>query len=294
MTAITLASGAVTGLGVLLILRGLCPPRPALARLIAPAPLRPARPPASGWVKRIGAPLAPLLTAVGLPTPALRRDLALLERDIHGFLAEKVVGALALMLFFPAFPAAAMLAGVNVPPILAFWVAVLGGVFGFFLADMAVRSEAAKLRTDFRHALSAFLDLTVAGLAGGSGVDGALSDAAAIGTGQGFTHIRRALDAARLTQQPAWETLGQLGARLGISELTELAASVSLAEGEGAKVRTSLSAKAATLRAHQLAEIESAATAATERMSLPLVVMFAGLLVFLGTPALLTFMSAFE
>jgi tight adherence protein C len=64
-----------------------------------------------------------------------------------------------------------------------------------------------------------------------------------------------------------------------------LAASVSLAGTEGAKVRASLAAKAASLRTHELAEAETADQAATERMSLPVVLLFAGFLVFLGYPA---------
>ena len=58
-----------------------------------------------------------------------------------------------------------------------------------------------------------------------------------------------------------------------------------LAGTEGAKVRASLAAKAASLRTHELAEAETADQAATERMSLPVVLLFAGFLLFLGFPA---------
>ena len=54
-----------------------------------------------------------------------------------------------------------------------------------------------------------------------------------------------------------------------------LAASVSLAGTEGAKVRQSLAAKAAALRTHQLTDAEGSAQAATERMSLPVVLLMA-------------------
>ena len=70
------------------------------------------------------------------------------------------------------------------------------------------------------------------------------------------------------------------------SELTELAASITLAGTEGAKVRASLTAKAAAIRARQLADAETTAQAATERMSLPLVILFAGFLALIGYPAL--------
>ena len=54
---------------------------------------------------------------------------------------------------------------------------------------------------------------------------------------------------------------------------------------KGAKVRASLAAKAASLRTHELAEAETADQAATERMSLPIVMLFAGFLFFIGFPA---------
>ena len=60
---------------------------------------------------------------------------------------------------------------------------------------------------------------------------------------------------------------------------------MALAGTEGARVRASLAAKAASLRTHELAEAETADQAATERMSLPVVLLFAGFLLFLGYPA---------
>jgi tight adherence protein C len=59
-----------------------------------------------------------------------------------------------------------------------------------------------------------------------------------------------------------------------------------LAGTEGAKVRASLAAKAASVRAHLLADAETQAQAATERMSLPLVLLFAGFLLLVGFPAI--------
>ena len=137
-----------------------------------------------------------------------------------------------------------------------------------------------------RHALAAFLDLVVIATAGGAGVEAALTYAAATGQGPAFAQLRQALETARLTRQPPWQTLGQLGTELGVTELTELAASITLAGTEGAKVRASLAAKSAAMRARQLAEAEAGAQAATERMSLPLVVLFAGFLALIGYPAI--------
>jgi hypothetical protein len=70
-----------------------------------------------------------------------------------------------------------------------------------------------------------------------------------------------------------------------------LAASVSLAGTEGAKVRTSLAAKAGALRTHQITDAEGDATAATERMSLPVMLLFLGFLAFIAYPALTKVLS---
>ena len=58
-----------------------------------------------------------------------------------------------------------------------------------------------------------------------------------------------------------------------------------LAGQQGARVRASLAAKAASLRGHQLAAVEAAAHSASERMALPTVLMFVGFLLFIGYPA---------
>jgi Flp pilus assembly protein TadB len=83
----------------------------------------------------------------------------------------------------------------------------------------------------------------------------------------------------------------ELGERLEVSELTELAASVSLAGTHGARIRASLAAKADALRGHQQAEVEAEAEAATERMTIPVAVLLFGFLVFIAYPALIQITS---
>ena len=59
-----------------------------------------------------------------------------------------------------------------------------------------------------------------------------------------------------------------------------------MAGEEGAAVRTSVAAKARTIRERMIAETEVTAAAVTERMSLPSILLVLGFLVFLGYPAL--------
>jgi len=106
-----------------------------------------------------------------------------------------------------------------------------------------------------------------------------------VGAVAGFVLPDLGIHAARLARDTPWSALERLGDELGVAELGELAASVGLAGAEGAKVRASLGAKASSLRSHQLAEAETTAQAATEKMSLPVVLLFAGFLCFIGYPA---------
>ncbi len=149
-----------------------------------------------------------------------------------------------------------------------------------------MRAQAKRRRANFRHALGAYLDVIDIFLAGGAGVDGALHDAASLGHGWSFNQIRRALHTAELTRTTPWAELGRLGEELDIAELTQLAATLSLAGTEGAKVRASLAAKADALRSKAAADAEATANAATERMSVPAALMAFGFIAFVFYPAL--------
>jgi Flp pilus assembly protein TadB len=296
---LALLCGAGVGAGILLIVRGLYPPRPSLANALAQLRTVPEAVPLvvrdadggfadGGFAARFGRPLADALgrgkTGWLIP-PRVRRDLAVLDRSPERHLAEKVSLALVGLLFAPALAGLLLLGGTHLPVAVPLWGSLIFMVVGFVVPDLGIHADANRRRRDFRHALSSFLDLVVVALAGGGGVETALADAASIGSGWTFSYLRRALDEARLSRETPWAVLGRLGAQLGVTELSELAASVSLAGTEGAKVRASLAAKAASMRTHELSEAETEDQAATERMSLPVVLLLAGFLLFIGFPA---------
>lgn len=284
--------GAGLGAGIWALLIWLLPPRPSLAHVLATARATPPRTPVTGntqpggWAARIGAPAARPLAALGLPSPARRRDLRLLGRSPEAFLAEKAVLAFTGLLV-PTLMQGVLLAGGLALPWQVPLILGLGcAAGGFWLPDLDVGARAVRQRNSARHALSAYLNLIRVTLAGGAGVEGALWDAAGIGDGPTFADLRRALATARLTRTTPWAVLRQLGEELDLAELAELADSVALAGTEGAKVRASLAAKSAAMRTRELTDAEADAQSATERMSLPVVALFAGFLVFLGYPAL--------
>ncbi len=175
--------------------------------------------------------------------------------------------------------------GVAVPVGGVVVVALVAACGGFVLPDLLLRDAARHRRRAFSAALSSYLDLVNVVLAGGSGTETALEAAAEAGDGWVFVELRGALSRSRALRRSPWDCLADLGDELGVAELQELAASVRLAGQQGARVRASLAAKAASLRGHQLSRIEAAAQSASERMAVPTVLLFTGFLLFIGYPA---------
>jgi pilus assembly protein TadC len=165
------------------------------------------------------------------------------------------------------------------------WVAALAagfGVGGFMWPDLGLSERIERRRRDFRHSLSAYLDLVTIILAGGGGLETALQTSADLGEGWAFTEIRAALRKAHLTNRTPWDVFDELGQELGVDELRELAAAAHLAGDQGARIRASLAAKADSMRAAQTAAIEAQAEAATEKMLLPVVTLVVGMILFIG------------
>lgn len=278
------------GVGLWMLATYVFPPRPSLRALVdqlqaepAPAPILTAT--SEGWALGVGKLFVNVLSSLGLPGKTLRGDLAVVGKGSDHHLAEKATLALTGTVLPPLVYLALVVADAGFGWQIPLGAGVLFAAGGFFLPDVHVRREAERRRSTLRHALSAYLNLIRVLLAGGAGVDGALNFAVGVGRGWAFDQLRRALVTAKLTRTTPWSALRQLGAELGVQPLTDLAASVSLAGTEGARVRASLAAKAAALRTRELTLTESEAQAATERMSVPVVVLCAGFLIFIGFPA---------
>jgi len=201
-------------------------------------------------------------------------------------LASTVAIGLTGLLWAPVTAGLMTAGGVETGFVLPLWVAIALGPVGLLYPSIALRSRAADRRRSFRHAFSAFLDIVSISLAGGRGVESALYAGADAGQGWALAELRRALLEARLLGETPWAALARLGHDLAVPELAELAASASLAGSEGARVRSSLAAKAKAMRLRGLTEIESAAQSASERMSLPIVALMLGFIVFLIYPAI--------
>lgn len=285
-------SGAGLGCGLLLLIASLRSPRPSVAeslqRMSAPA-LAPA---STGT--RASEVVTALAKSVGLEhllTASVRRDLRTVGRSPEDHMARCLLCGLILGCL-PVLAATALaFEGAAVPFTVPVGMALIFALCGVAIPALDLHQEAERKRADFKHALSAYFNLVGVNVAAGRGVEGALNTAAAAGQGPAFQAIRRALYRAQVTGQTPWAALDALGEDTGIDELRELAATISLAGGVGAKVRESLAAKAATLRKRGLSEIQAAANSASERMAIPVVLLVIGLIVFIGYPAISRILS---
>lgn len=283
--------GPLFGIGVVLCVSAFAPaPQPlqeALARFHRPA----IAPPKSQSV------LTRLFGDSWISTSWGRRlldgtqaDLRICETTPAEHLAQRVSIALIALLWAPATTALIAAAGIEVPWILPIWTSLVLAPIGFLFPSISLKAKARARRRAFRHAFSSFLDIVSVSLAGGRGVDGALNDASEAGNGWAFVALADCLMQSRLRGETPWMGVARLGRELQISELEELAASANLAGAEGARVRASIAAKAKALRLRGLTDIEAAAQSASERMSLPIVALMVGFVVFLGYPAVMSVM----
>jgi len=293
MTAAFLA-GAVAGLGLFLLGLALHPPQRRLSRRLAAFDA--ARRGANGrWGSgpdtgardprwRLGGWLARVCTDQGWEFPSLRRNLSLAGIPFEIFLATKVLLAVLGCVLAPVLAAVAGLFGFAVPPVVQAWFGLLLGAVFFLLPDLEVKQKADKRRRDFRHAIGSFLDLFAMNLAGGRGVPEALMAAGEVGNGWAFWRIRDALANARITGQTPWHALGALGEEVGIDELRDLSAALSLVAEDGAKVRESLVARAESLRRRELSDLEGQAGERSQSMLVAQLMLCAGFLLFLVFP----------
>ena len=286
-------AGALPGLGLFLLGLALYPPRPRLARRLAAFDARRGanghwagapEAAATGPRWRLGSWLARLCAEQGWQFPSLRKNLSLAGLPFEIFLATKVLLAVVGLVLGPALVIAAGLAGLHLPEWIGVWLGLLLGTVFSFLPDLEVRQKANKRRRDFRHAIGSFLDLFAMNLAGGRGVPEALMTASDVGTGWAFWRIRDALASARITGQTPWHALGALGEEIGIDELRDLSAALSLVAEDGAKVRESLVARAESLRRRELTDLEGQAGERSQSMLVAQLMLCAGFLLFLVFP----------
>jgi Flp pilus assembly protein TadB len=149
-----------------------------------------------------------------------------------------------------------------------------------------------KRRADMNMAVAVFLDLVNVLLAGGAGIETAILTAASAGDGWSFDFIRGTLARAQSSRGNYWDALDEAGVEIQVQALRDVAQSIRIAGEHGGRIRQSLVSRADALRKNNLAFIEHEAQRRTERMGIPMVVMFVGFVVFIGYPAFVSTVSA--
>jgi tight adherence protein C len=292
-----IVAGGVIGAGLFLFIFALIPRRVSLSRRLAafdaqrssvflPQHAERIKEKDGALMRRLGNAIAAFCAEQGWEFPSLRANLALADKSFESFMASKVLLGLLGFLIGPIFLAFATAAGFHIAFEIPIWFGLVLGAIFFLLPDLEVKQKADQRRKDFRHAVGAFLDLVSMNLAGGRGVPEALMGASEMGGGWSMSRIRDALANARITGQTPWQALGGLAEEVKVDELRDLAAALSLVADDGAKVRESLSARAASLRRRQLTDLEGQAGERSQSMLVAQMVLVMGFLVFLVYPVI--------
>ncbi|MXW42938.1 MAG: type II secretion system F family protein [Acidimicrobiia bacterium] len=282
-----LVLGCGIGTGIVLTTWGIFPPRqPLKTRLKALHHTNDAANNPKTPLDQLGQTTAQMLARLGLSQNKLDCDLQITRTNLQQLALAKLAG----LVIGAGLPMTFWFIGVLVqiwisPIFVAISTILLGGLL-FLLPDLLLHQKANQQRQDLRHQISVFLDLVGLHLASGAGIEKALVDSSTQSTAWGFVEIHRNLQQAQLANKPLWSALEKLSDDLRSPELSEIAAWLRLADSSGSRVRSSLHVKARGLRERALYESEAQAQIATERMSLPVVLLFAGFLGLIGYPAL--------
>ena len=281
MSLLIVIPGTLIGLGVFTLVCQLVPAGTrldaALTRIGGVAAARPSDlPPLRAAAGRLAA------AAPWLPLPGA--DLALLGQDREQWLISKIVLGLSGLMIIPVLTITVMASGHRLSLAVPAVASLALGVALFFAPDLVTKINAAEKRTDFRHALTSYLDLVSLERGAGAGPTEALEAAAQIGGGWAFTRIAAALDAARKASRPPWEGLAALAAQTGITELADLAEIAEVAGHEGARILQTITARAESMRVEALAATKAKAGSRSTTMVVPIAMLAAGFLVLLIFP----------
>jgi len=297
--------GCLVGAGLLLVLLRLAPPRVApLVQLGRFDHAQGGPPPvaagatfstgAGGLSRRqesLGRWLSRQLLRRDVRYTSLRQDLALTGRSFEQTLGRKVTFAVlgALMALFGA--AAISQLGFGLPTGAAAVLAVALAALFFVLPDIDARREAQVRREEFRKSLGKYLDLVALEMAGSAAPAEALPSAARIGSGWPLALIRATIFRARRAGRSPWLALADLGDRIGVRELQDLGKLISLVAQDGARVRSTLTARAQTMRRRELADLQVKAGKADQSLRITQITIGLGFVLFLGYPAVVAVLS---
>lgn len=273
-------AGAMFGGGIALLVWWLQPAQPDLAQVLAR--LAPGAPPAiledtagpAGVRDRIG--MWAMVHLSGSWWRAVpEKDLQLLGMPLRAYYGEKVSAVLVVLVGIPVVGglySARMGLPFAVPALATLMIAAVA----WLLPDRRITKTAAKARTEFRRALSAYTDLIALGrAAGGIGTRQAMETSAGLGRSWPFERISAAVVRSRYSGVAPWDALAEMAAQQGLPDLDDLADALRLAGEEGAQVVPTLRARSSALRNAITTTDRAEVNARSDSLMLPTLVMAA-------------------
>lgn len=287
-------AGIAAAAGLALLIAELRPAPPDLGTALdrlhrAPGSPRPgAEAEDERWYDRLG---SKALGLVGARLP--NQSLALIGRSPARFMAHKLLFAL-IGLLLPAYlTAMAAFVGFGPPVALPVVLSLALAAGGWLLPDGIVQGEAKAARTEYLHAISAYLELVALERASDHGPAEAMRRAAVVGRSAVFRRIQDALERAATDRVPPWEGLEALAGELGLPQLQDVADIMRLSGSDGAAVYDTLRARAKGLRDELLADDLAKAGATSEQMVAPGAALTMLMTVLITYPALYQMLHVF-
>ncbi|GAB2720843.1 type II secretion system F family protein [Kitasatospora kifunensis] len=263
-------AGCVAAAGIALLIAELRPAPPDLGQALERLHRAPARHRESevraeaSWYDRLG---NRSLALAGSRVPL--QSLALIGRTPARFMAHKLLFALVGLVLPGYLSAMAAFTGFAPPVALPALVSLALAAGGWMLPDAIVQSEAKEARTEYLHAIAAYLELVALERACDHGPAEAMRRAAAVGRGTVFRRLQDALERAATDRLPPWDGLDALAAELGLTPLQDVADIMRISGTDGAAVYDTLRARAKGLRNELLAAELAEAGATSEQMVAP-------------------------
>jgi tight adherence protein C len=259
----SLLVGALAATGVLILVNELLPATPALGPALYR--LHPDMPKSAPGRTRVA-------QRVLRRFPVPYESLALLGQPPSRYFAT-LAGAAAVGLAFPVVVGFLFASsGRQLPPLML----ALGGLLSLLLAGVFalvahsdVQFRARRIRREFRTVVAVYLSLVAMERGAGHGTVESLERAAEVGDGWVMQRIRAALLRARAHHRPPWEELTQLGAEIGVPELSDVGQIMQTSGQSGAQVNRTLLERADSLRDQIRAEALARAESTTGKLEIP-------------------------
>jgi Flp pilus assembly protein TadB len=103
--------------------------------------------------------------------------------------------------------------------------------------------------------------------------------------------IRATIYRARQAGRSPWLALADLGDRIGVRELYDLGQLINLVAHDGARVRSTLAARAQTMRRRELADLQVQAGRADQSLRMTQIIIGLGFVLFIGYPAIVAILA---